>query len=115
MIALPFIQPSHRQSPLDRHQSLGERVVLKSVAQIPLTLSCSTCSLPAESTHTLESTHSCCTHRHLSLFAPTEGLLPATIQAHFWQESDDSDFEIEAALRPPTISANSDGTDDFYH
>ncbi|XP_032403418.1 centrosomal protein kizuna isoform X1 [Xiphophorus hellerii] len=33
----------------------------------------------------------------------------------FWQESDDSDFEIEAALRPPTFSGNSDGTDDFYH
>uniref|UniRef100_A0A087X684 Centrosomal protein kizuna n=1 Tax=Poecilia formosa TaxID=48698 RepID=A0A087X684_POEFO len=33
----------------------------------------------------------------------------------FWQESDDSDFEIEAALRPPTFSASSDGTHDFYH
>ncbi|KAM4723830.1 centrosomal protein kizuna isoform 2-T2 [Anableps anableps] len=32
----------------------------------------------------------------------------------FWQESDDSNSEIEAALRPPTFNTNSDGTDDFY-
>ncbi|XP_038127528.1 centrosomal protein kizuna isoform X1 [Cyprinodon tularosa] len=32
----------------------------------------------------------------------------------FWQESDDSNSEIEAALRPPTGEANSSATDDFY-
>ncbi|XP_021171863.2 centrosomal protein kizuna isoform X3 [Fundulus heteroclitus] len=32
----------------------------------------------------------------------------------FWQESDDSNSEIEAALCPPTFNANSNGTDDFY-
>ncbi|KAK5608548.1 hypothetical protein CRENBAI_023883 [Crenichthys baileyi] len=31
----------------------------------------------------------------------------------FWQESDDSNSEIEAALRPPTFNADSHGTDDF--
>ncbi|KAM4541385.1 centrosomal protein kizuna [Fundulus diaphanus] len=32
----------------------------------------------------------------------------------FWQESDDSNSEIEAALCPPTFNANSNRTDDFY-
>ncbi|MEQ2276755.1 hypothetical protein XENORESO_008061 [Xenotaenia resolanae] len=31
----------------------------------------------------------------------------------FWQESDDSNSEIEAALRPQTFNADSHGTDDF--
>uniref|UniRef100_A0A3Q3AML2 Centrosomal protein kizuna n=2 Tax=Kryptolebias marmoratus TaxID=37003 RepID=A0A3Q3AML2_KRYMA len=32
----------------------------------------------------------------------------------FWEESDDSNSDIEAALRPPTFSSNNDGSDDFY-
>ncbi|XP_047467832.1 centrosomal protein kizuna [Mugil cephalus] len=32
----------------------------------------------------------------------------------FWGESDDSNSEIEAALRPQTYNANTDDTDDFY-
>ncbi|XP_061600075.1 centrosomal protein kizuna isoform X1 [Cololabis saira] len=31
-----------------------------------------------------------------------------------WKDTDDSDSEIEAALRPPTFSTNSDAIDDFY-
>ncbi|KAK2891608.1 hypothetical protein Q8A73_017273 [Channa argus] len=32
----------------------------------------------------------------------------------FWGESDDSNSEIEAALRPQPLNTNSDDTDDFY-
>ncbi|KAM4541702.1 centrosomal protein kizuna isoform 2-T2 [Odontesthes bonariensis] len=32
----------------------------------------------------------------------------------FWQESDDSNSEIEAVLRPPTFNTNSNDADDFY-
>nr|XP_049596309.1 centrosomal protein kizuna isoform X1 [Syngnathus scovelli] len=32
----------------------------------------------------------------------------------FWEESDDSNSDIEAALRPQPLNANDDDTDDFY-
>lgn len=32
----------------------------------------------------------------------------------FFGESDDSDWEIEAALRPPALNKNNDDIDDFY-
>eukprot|EP00064_Thunnus_orientalis_P013202 superscaffoldBa00002116_g13239 len=77
-----------------------ESACVEIIGQIPLPLSCSTYSSPAESTHTKEKTN-------LKVYSALQSKA-------FWGESDDSDSEIEAALRPQPFNTKSDDIDDFY-